>query len=422
MTDHHATRASNTPPTWSERVLLAGVFLLPLVCWPGLDRPFSTPKVWLLAGLALVVLLGAVSDHLEAGCPAATRPRALDAIGWPILAWLAALGLSAAVAPFPSLDALLVAVLPVPVFLAIRAGHLDARRLVRAIVWASVLQSAIAVLQWAGFDPLRVPGWIPDVSGAARMRVYGTFGNPNFVAAWLCATLPLVVPRSARRAVLAAAASVLQVAAILATGSRVVLLSLPVVLAVMVLARVRPRTWWLAALPIAASVLWLSPARPLGDTIEGRYYLARVTAAHLAEVPIAGKGPGAFVAAFAGWQVQWLRQHGTEPAARRFAGPIDHAHNDYLEFWVEYGPVGFVSFLVLSGWLVKRSWPPRAWTQVVALAGAASLSVTALVDFPFHRPAEWALGWMLLAVAGSAAVPGAGPANHGESGGEPLCP
>jgi hypothetical protein len=34
-----------------------------------------------------------------------------------------------------------------------------------------------------------------------------------------------------------------------------------------------------------------------------------------------------------------------------------------------------------------------------ALAGAAALAAMACVDFPFHRPAEWALLWLLLGMA-----------------------
>lgn len=382
--------ASSLPVTWRERLLLAGVFVLPLVCWPGLDRPFSTPKLWLLAGLAVVQTAAQLRSR------AATAW--FDQLAWPWVLWLAALGLSAVVAPSVSFYALLVAVLPLPLFFAVHGGHVDVERLLRTLAWASALESAIVLLQWLGADPLRALAWMPDVSGSARMRVYGTLGNPDFVAAWLCGTLPLVViPPGGWRRLRALALLLLQLLAILATGSRVLLLALVATLAVLALARPRSRVWWVAALPVAALVVWLSPARPLGVTVQGRYYLVRVTGAHLAGVPVTGYGPGSFAGKFAGWQVQWFRQHRTGPP--QFAGRVDHAHNDYLEFWVEYGPVGFFAFLILAGWLIVHAWPPAPRIRVVALAGAASLLVIALVDFPFHRPAEWALAWLLLAAS-----------------------
>ena len=65
------------------------------------------------------------------------------------------------------------------------------------------------LLQYGGLDPLRWLGWQAEIFVNPRMRVYGTLGNPDFVAAWLCATLPL-----ARGAAMA-----LQLAAILATAA-----------------------------------------------------------------------------------------------------------------------------------------------------------------------------------------------------------
>ncbi len=69
--------------------------------------------------------------------------------------------------------------------------------------------------------------------------------------------------------------------------------------------------------------------------------------------------------------------------------PVDHAHNDYVEFWVEYGPLGLAAFATLCGWLAWRARRSRLPAAVAAALGA--LLAVALVDFPFHRPAEWAL-------------------------------
>ena len=70
----------------------------------------------------------------------------------------------------------------------------------------------VAVLQWAGLDPFALAGWVAPLAGASpRLRVYGTLGNPNFVAALLTGAVPLTIgltvhaasSRSPRRAPLA---------------------------------------------------------------------------------------------------------------------------------------------------------------------------------------------------------------------------
>ncbi len=333
-----------------ERALEAGVFLLPLVCWPDLEQPFSTPKLWLLGGLAAL----------------AFQPR-FDR-RW--LIWPAAVALSGLLAPYVSLQALVLAVLPLPLAWARR------ERLARALLWAAIAESVIVLLQYAGLDPLRLLGWRPETFAGSRMRVYGTLGNPNFAAAWLCGTLPLF----ARLPVLAP----LPLAAIFATGSRSFLLAAPAIAAIWAVRRARWSRWWLAAAPVLAALLWFSPARSLPATIAGRVSLVRAAAAHWRDVPIAGSGPGSFESRFAQWQ----------PGA----APVDHAHNDYVEFWIEYGAAGLAAFLVLCGWWFRRGW--RCPSDAGAWGGLAALLAVALVDFPFHRPAEWGLFWLLMGLIG----------------------
>jgi hypothetical protein len=290
-----------------------------------------------------------------------------------------------------SLGALLLALLPAPLFLALRDGRLQAGPVIQAIVAGSAAESLIAVLQYAGFDPLQWLGWRPEVYSSSRMRVYGTLGNPDFVAAWLCATLPLAIAATrARRWIWAVAA--LQGAAILATGSRIFLLALAAAAVIAAARGVRIWKWCPAGLAAAGVLVWLSPARPLGKTIEGRLYFAQVASAHWRELPPFGYGPGSFEPQFARWQVEWLRGHG----GREFAGNVDHAHNDYLEVLVEYGPVGLAAFLGFSGWLLAKAWRSGGVLQPGVWAGVAALLAIACVDFPFHRPAEWGLYWVLL--------------------------
>ena len=197
-----------------ERVLQAGILLLPLACWPDLAHPFSTPKTWLLAVLAVCSLAALAVSHPPAG-------RRHE---WIWLLWPAAISVSALRAPSPGFDALLLAALPLPLAWALWRRAIDASSVLRAILIGSALESAIVCLQYTGLDPLLAIGWHPESFASSRMRMYGTLGNPDFAAAWLCATLPLYL---GNRGILRVFA-ILQIAAVFATGSRVALLALPV--------------------------------------------------------------------------------------------------------------------------------------------------------------------------------------------------
>lgn len=377
-----------------ERLLQAGVLLLPLACWPDLPHPFSTPKTWLLGCLALCALAAAAMPPRQSP---GNDSRAGD---WIWLVWPAALGTSALTASFAGFDALLLAALPLPLAWAVQRGAIRTAMLRHALLWGSALESAVVCLQYCALDPLQWMGWHPESFPGARMRVYGTMGNPDFAAAWLCATLPLFAgTRGAARFGVA-----LQLAAIFATGSRVCLLALPAGALAMWAAGWRPGRR-IAAVVLAAGLaavafVWLSPARPMGETVRGRWYLASVATSHWRDVPLTGTGPGSFAVQFAGWQSDWLRARPSGADDARFAGPADHVHNDYVEFWVEYGPVGLGAFLTLSVWLAsgaRKGWEfPSADAGV--WGGVACLAAAACVDFPFHRPAEWGLYWILLAI------------------------
>ena len=372
-----------------ERLIEGGVVLLALLCWPDLENPFSTPKTWLLAGLGLTA--AALALTRKPATPWQDR-------SWPWPTWLAALAASAATAGHPSFDALLLVLAPLPLYWALRRMQIPVDRLVRAILFASLLESVIALLQYAHLDPLRLLGWHPEAFPNRRMLVYGTLGNPDFVAAWLCATLPLyagVVKR--KRAVFWGIAVALHLGAILATGSRIFILTLPVAALVLALRRHPWAKWCYFGLPVAAALLLFSHTRPLGVTVQGRLYAARVAASHLSHVPVVGYGPGTFAREFTNWQAEWLPQH-PQDSERRFAGLFDHAHNDYLEFFVEYGPAGLCAFLALCGWLMARAWRV---SDAGVWAALASLLAIACVDFPFHRPAEWGLFWLLLVSLGT---------------------
>ena len=73
---------------------------------------------------------------------------------------------------------------------------------------------------------------------------------------------------------------------------------------------------------------------------------------------------------------------------------FNHAHNDYLELWLETGAIGAGLLLVFAGWLAWRMW--TIWTRAAGPGRdlAAACSVTALllaahsaVDYPLRTEA-----------------------------------
>jgi O-antigen ligase len=76
-----------------------------------------------------------------------------------------------------------------------------------------------------------------------------------------------------------------------------------------------------------------------------------------------------------------------EPVALVYPFYFNHAHNDYLELWLETGWVGAAIFGLFCLWLAGATW--RAWRLGGGLAPAASLSILLLMgasatDYPLR--------------------------------------
>jgi O-antigen ligase len=318
---------------------------------------------------------------------------------------VAAVSVSVLMGSHAGMESLALALAAAPLSWAVAGGLLAATPLATAVAAGAAVESAVALLQFAGADPLQLLGWRPEAFSNPRMRVYGTLGNPDFVAAWCCAALPFSYfawverARSKRGKAIGWGAVILQLAAILATGSRAALLVLAAQAVVLLIFWGGGWRKWLGMLPVAALVLFLPGSRALNETIQGRLYLARVSMSQARQIPVTGYGPGAFETRFAQWQVEWLRRHGAGDAS--FAGPVDHAHNDYIEFLVEYGPLGLCALLAAAlPWAAVRrpALRPASGVAIAAAAGFAGLLAAGCVDFPLHRPAEWALFWLYAGV------------------------
>lgn len=393
-------RAPLTPPSrgaWAHGVALVAVAALPVVVWPGLGSPFSTPKVvWLVAGAASVFVL-------TRRAVAVTLPRPF---AWLAAAWTATFIVAAATADLPAFDATLLGLASVALVAGVVRSGIPLTQVAFAQVAGATVVALVALCQWAGTDPFAWLGWQAPIAGASvRMRVYATLGNPNFVGALMAMSVGLAgaVALDATRVpvrVVALSAAALQAAALLATGSRGAALGLG--LGAMAWAAVRWSGRAIAALlavvGFGAIVIALSPARPLDTTIAGRVYLWRVVAPHATQYLATGLGPGALELRFPQWQ--------REAAARglrdeRFLGLADHVHNDYLEALVERGIGGLATVLAVlaCGWRAARARvrpvPPLVAASLAALVAGGAC---AFVDYPLARPVEVTWWWLALAM------------------------
>ena len=447
--------------TWAGRTAMAAMAVLPLVAWPGLEQPFSTPKLYLL-----VIIVAALAPFAwmawrsrsramrssaapamqgtpaaSAAVPATARMLAMSTHTAAAL-WLVSWTWSALFADVVSLDALLLALAGGGLAIVLTELRLDPAHLAAAHAIGATGVAIVAVMQWAGFDPFALAGWVAPLTGASpRLRIYGTLGNPNFVAALLAGAVPLTVglivqsaaeSRAASRAasgkqlpagpVAGLAALALQLLAIAATGSRGGALGLIAAGLTWILSgptNYRRRVALACGLA-ALVVIGVSNARPLRETLAGRIYIWQVVWPHAFEAPWVGQGPGAFALLYPSWEREARRRPPTAAAARYFGGPQQHAHNDYLEALVERGLAGPVTLLLVLTTCVgggrrasRQSGPgpagatsvPSAGTgplTIGAAAALAALGAVAFVDFPLARPAETALWWSCAALLGTA--------------------
>lgn len=389
-----------------ETLLEAGAvgitFLMPLAFWPSAELPFSTAKLWLLAAWLVVGYAAAGASGIYRGRPLPARL----AIGLSV--WISSVALSAVFGREVSLRSLVDSLLPCGNVMLLLWIAPKTRKIMAALIASATVVAGVAVLQYLRLDPFDLLGLEGSMRGNSRILVFSTLGNPNFVASFLVSVLPLTVVfgmdegaggRKAGR--LLALAALIQAGAILATGSRAPVPALAAAGVWLIARRHRSRLRLLiAGVAVAATLLTLSPARPLGKTIAGRLYIWKVVAGHAGGIPIFGFGPGAFPLRFAEWETERMRLPGSEPD-REFTGLQDHAHNDYIEFAVEHGIVGLAAFATLLVFATRVFGKKRIRRGTPAdgiVAGLISLLAAATVDFPLHRPAELYLLWSLIAM------------------------
>ncbi|MGZ6077575.1 MAG: O-antigen ligase family protein [Myxococcaceae bacterium] len=366
-----------------------------LVVWPWATNPFSSPK-WIVTGLAAVAAVALLPR--DARRPGSVAIAALANLG----ACLASMLLDGGPTPWWTLAGpLLVACL------ALSAAPMPWS----AIAWAGGLSAMAVLLQALGADPFA--SFAPELEGA-RLRLYGTLGNPDFVASVLGVTAPLsavvALRRGAMTARLLTASTALQLLALALLRSFATLLSLGAAVLIVLLAGPRERSRRALVLALCAGLLVAAlplAGRSAGTVLQGRLYLWTTAAPHVAEAPLLGRGPGAVVLHWPRWELaRWKARCGEDAGCvraqpeSRFAGLQDHLHDDWLERLLEGGVGGLAALLALFVTALAAALRSGTLEGLGVAAGLASLAARATVDFPLSRPADLVL---LAVLAGAAA-------------------
>jgi O-antigen ligase len=409
-------------------VLVAGLLLaVPLAFHRGFAEQFSYIKLVLTEGLVLLGLtvwgLGLIWGELR-------WPRRFG-LGLPLALLITAVLLSCWNSPVPTFSLVeaeyfLCGPLWLLLLVAWDGGEARVRSLAMLVAVAGTAVAAIALLQWSGHDPLLFGGYrIVWGTMVGRMRLYSTFGNPNFVAGYLIGVIFLALglagtaPKLWRKALWCTSLAAM-FATIIGTRSRGAWAGLAagLLLARLVWQRGSRQT---ALAPATAatgqsglSVAVLVPAvaaliaSPLTQTVEtlaalfeGRVYLWRVSWPLFAEHPAFGSGWGTFQLRYLDLQARFLQAH---PEFLRYWTHTRQLHNDPLQILLEAGALG----LVALGWLL---WAyGREARQALAVAprstclwigasagGVTALLVNSLFNFQLAIPPTLALLFTLLA-------------------------
>lgn len=276
-------------------------------------------------------------------------------------------------------------------------------QLTRTLIWATLLGSILSIGLGAAQFASQGHGLYPWRTTDAG-SVAGFFANRNHLATLCLATLPFAAvlfattpPNARTRRLLTAIYCVAAVAALALIRSRTgILLSLPVLLASLAAAWIaagRPRPGLPVvvvgglgvALLLAIAVFAATPAFERfstadpsgGNRLRSWPLVAETAQAHL---PL-GSGIGSFDPIY----------RSVEPLAEVDPTFFNHAHNEYLEVWLEAGWIGIGALLLFLAWFGGRTI--SAWRAVdsssQALPRAATISIMVVlmhsaVDYPLR--------------------------------------
>ena len=402
-------------------VFAAQLIALPLLGWAGwrlLHGGRVTPDLHLHAWLAFAAVLFAI-PVLQAVLPASlaggegraalATDLALFNVAGPER-WSLAPAASRAAA-FQLLPALAIFAM------ALSLPHAAQRRIAQLIVVLAVASLLLGVAQLgapkeSALNPY--PRW------SAAMN--GFFANPNHQATLLvvaatlaCARLAMVVgawrpgrPHRVAHGVVSALVMLLAAVALPLTGSRAGVVLIILSCALVVLAHwpawrggLRSRAVLVASMVIAAAALFLSLRWMQVEAIdELRGPLRALTGDIAARFAPMGAGVGSYVPVF----------EQEAPRGLLMANYVNHAHNEYAQWWLEAGVPAVLAMLLGAAALASslrlllRQPAHLRGLGITALVALGAILAHSLVDYPLRTPAMLAVAAALAGIAAGQAI------------------
>ena len=417
--------------------------VLPLAFCRGFAEQFSTPKFFITKFLIITALaiwgLGRIWT--------ASHPRFHFNLALPLFAFSIAALISCLASPVPRFSLMEVEFAlcgPAWVLLlsAWERGESAIRKVSVLIALAGALVAAITLLQRFGFDPVLLGGYQVDWgSMVARMRLYATFGNPNFVGGYLIGTI---------------FAALALVAASKSTSAKVLWLSFAMIMLAAIIETVSCGAWLGLALGLAAAavnllprkdsrhqdnqvsfwgsksfvppfaygpmaLLTLSLAGRAAAQFYGRLYLWRFSWPIFWQHPLMGSGWGTYQLFYLDLQGKFLSAH---PEYAGYWTNNRLVHNDPLQVLLETGLLGFAAFVWVLGKYGQQALRVRrqsasAWPRyaiAASVGGVTAILVDSLFNYQFAVPPTYILLFTLLAIPSILRDDGF----EKESGGQPL--
>lgn len=400
-----------------SRLALAPALIVALTAWFALPEQAGGYRLakWGMLGWALSLSSFVLLVRLCAAGKRAVRwPRPGWALGLFMVASIGLPSLSPALSPthWPGALGLLSGLaLFFVTALAINAVA-SARRASLAVLTLSGAACALLVLSQAAGLP-----WLTEgLPASLEFRSPGSFGNPNWAAAFLAPLAPMALALAATSAESGwrklhhanAALLALGTAATLSKGGLLSLAAGAVVYARLNphLPRTRQRALLGAVLAGALGVLllaWHLDWWATAPWLRGRLFLWRVALWLTSEHPLTGVGAAGYVAAY-GPAAATMLQH--DPGLFMPLSSVDFAHDDVLQFAAEGGVFSAAAF-VLVGVRALRRAARREGDALERAAGAAlaAIYVNGLADSPLREPATFAMFFFLLGWLAPAAAP-----------------
>jgi len=400
----------------------AAIMVVPAIVFSLVSsESFRYPKLW--SGEFLVGLAGLAGLFLGGG-----GDRVVIAMSLPL--WGALLSTVNTTHPLTSAGEL-ARLASLWVLLAVLRRGGRAPSLLPFILLAAAINGLMAIAQMAGW---RASWW---VVWEERHAIFGTFGNPNFMAEYLAPIIVLGI--GAAFGTIRGSSRILLYASLIIAGTSLVktvsrsgllgivsgLIVFALIAGPTILEGVKKKGQVIAAMAVSAALILAFEVRPLigrmssslhgnDPTVSTRLFMWKTAASMLGDHPVLGTGPGGYGLNYLEYAARLQESGATRPT---YAGITQDAHNDWLQLLADRGLLGAVLLFGVLGLMSASSLRDLRFLgkgerldRAASLGALAAIGVEAFFGFPMRIFPTAALAVYLLARVVPTRPVGPGPA------------